>query len=199
MPRRPARIARSSSRSSKKADAVAARTGGSADGSLLSVAHVTGAHGIRGALKVRPHGGGTTSLAAGREITLRRGGHVTVHTITRATAHGRGQLLVELDGLRERGAAETLAGSDVLVPTETLPAPGADEFYYHEMPGFLVETVDGRTIGEIADTMHTGTTDVWIVRTATREHMIPVVRDVVAHIDRVRRRVLITPIPGLLD
>ena len=199
MPRRPARIAKSSSRSSKKANPAAARDGASVGEALLSVARVTGAHGIRGALRVRPHGGGTTSLAAGREITLRRGGHDTMHTITRASAHGRGQLLVDLDGVRDRGAAEALAGSDVLVPTGTLPAPGANEFYYHEIPGFRVETVDGRMIGEITDTMHTGATDVWIVRTATREHMIPVVRDVVATIDRARRRVLITPIPGLLD
>jgi len=163
------------------------------------VARVAGAHGIRGALRVRPHGGASTSLAAGREITLRRGGHDTMHTITRATPHGHGQLLVELDGLGDRRAAEALAGSDVLVPMDTLPAPGANEFYYHEMPGFRVETVDGRMIGEIADTVHTGATDVWIVRTPTREHMIPVVRDVVASIDRAARRVLITPIPGLLD
>ena len=166
---------------------------------LLSVARVTGAHGIRGGLKVRAHGGGTTSLVAGREVTLRRGEHDTMHTITRATAAGRGKLLVELEGVSDRLAAEALAGSDVLVPTASLPAPGANEFYYHEMPGFRVETVDGRMIGEIADTMHTGTTDVWIVRAATREHWIPVVRDVVASIDRAARRVLITPIPGLLD
>ena len=121
-----------------------------------------------------------------------------MHTIARVASHGAGQLLVELDGLHDRTAAEGLAGSDVLVPVGDLPALSAGEFYYHEMPGFRVETVDGRTIGEIVDTMHT-TTDVWVVRSATGEHLIPVVRDVVAEIDRTARRVLITPIPGLLD
>jgi 16S rRNA processing protein RimM len=67
------------------------------------------------------------------------------------------------------------------------------------MPGFRVETVDGRVVGEITDTMHTGTTDVWIVRAQAREHLIPVVRDVVVSIDRAARRVVITPITGLLD
>jgi 16S rRNA processing protein RimM len=163
------------------------------------VARVAGAHGIRGALRVKPHRGRTTSLAAGRTITLRRAGVDSMHTITRVAPHGAGQLLVELDGLHDRTAAAALAGSDVLVPVRDLPELGVGEFYYHEMPGFRVETVDGRTIGEIADTMHTGTTDVWIVRSDAGEHLIPVVRDVVAAIDRTARRVLITPIPGLLD
>jgi 16S rRNA processing protein RimM len=166
---------------------------------LLSVARVAGAHGIRGALRVRPHGGESATLAAGCRVTLRRAGHDTMHTITRVAAHGRGQLLVELDGLRDRTAAEALAGSDVLIPTDALAPLAAGEFYYHEMPGFRVETSDGRPIGEIAETMHTGTTDVWVVRTPSGEQLIPVVRDVVASIDRAGRRVVITPIPGLLD
>jgi len=37
------------------------------------------------------------------------------------------------------------------------------------------------------------------VRTPVGERLIPVVRDVVAAIDRAARRVVITPIPGLLD
>jgi 16S rRNA processing protein RimM len=163
------------------------------------VARVAGAHGIRGALRVRPHQGETGSLAAGRSVTLRRGGSDTMHTITRVAPHGRGQLLVELSGLHDRTGAEALAGSDVLVPVDVLPPLDAGEFYYHEMPGFRVETVDGQPVGEITDTMHTGTTDVWVVRSPAREHLIPVVRDVVVSIDRATRRVVITPIPGLLD
>ena len=160
---------------------------------------MAGAHGIRGALRVRPHGGRTTSLAAGRTITLRQAGTDSMHTITRVAPHGAGHLLVELDALCDRTAADELAGSEILVPLDDLPELAAGEFYYHEMPGFRVETVDGRTIGEIADTMHTGTTDVWIVRSDAGEHLIPVIREVVAEIDREARRVVITPIPGLLD
>jgi 16S rRNA processing protein RimM len=160
---------------------------------------VAGAHGIRGALRVRPHRGRTTSLAAGRTVTLRQAGIDSMHTITRVAPHGAGHLLVELEALHDRTTAAALAGSDVLVPIRDLPELGAGEFYYHEMPGFRVETVDGRTIGEIADTMHTGATDVWIVRSDGGEQLIPVVRDVVVEIDRAGRRVVITPIPGLLD
>ncbi|HWP66432.1 MAG TPA: ribosome maturation factor RimM [Candidatus Limnocylindria bacterium] len=170
-----------------------------ADDGLLAVARVAGAHGLRGALRLRPHGGQTTSLVAGRAVTLRRDGEVSRHTIARVVPHGSGQLLVELDGVGDRTQAEAFAGSSVLVAVAELPAPGAWEFYWHEMPGYRVETVDGQPVGVITDTMHTGTTDVWAVDTPAGERLIPVIRDVVATIDRAERRVLITPMPGLLD
>jgi len=48
-------------------------------------------------------------------------------------------------------------------------------------------------------TLATGANDVWVVRTADREHLIPVVAEVVRAIDRAGRRVVIEPPPGLLD
>lgn len=158
-----------------------------------------GAHGIRGALRVRPHHAPSPRLDAGSQIRLRGTTGDSVHTVRRLAPHGRGHLLVELDGVADRTTAERLAGCDVLVPATALPPLDPHEFYYHEMPGYRVETVDGTVIGDIVDTMHTGTTDVWIVQTGTREVLIPVVRDIVATIDRAGRRVLVTPIPGLLD
>src|SRR6185295_1685519 len=104
MRRRPAPTARSSSRSSKRAEPTPPAAPASA-GPLLSVARVAVAQGIRGALRVRPHQGRTTSLAAGRTITLRQAGTDSMHSITRVAPHGAGQLLVELDALCDRTAA----------------------------------------------------------------------------------------------
>jgi 16S rRNA processing protein RimM len=170
-----------------------------ADDALVSVARVAGAHGIRGALRVRPHHAPSPSLDAGRQIRLRGNAGDAVHTVRRAAPHGRGLLLVELEGVTDRSAAERLAGSDVLVAAADLPPLDPHEFYYHEMPGFRVETVAGAVVGEIVETMHTGTTDVWIVRAGAREVLIPVVHDVVMTIDRETRRVVVAPMPGLLD
>src|SRR5688572_29103685 len=167
--------------------------------SYVSVARVAGAHGIRGALRLRPHHVPAASIAAGRQVLLRQAGQDTPHMVRRVAPHGRGQLLLELDEVSDRSAAERLRGADVLVAPEALPPLDAGEFYWHEMPGYRVETVDGIALGEITGTMHTGTTDVWIVREGARELLIPVVRDVVAAIDRDARRVLVTPLPGLLD
>src|SRR2546425_746746 len=68
-----------------------------------------------------------------------------------------------------------------------------------EVVGFGVDTVQGERVGTIAATFATGTNDVWVVQAAEREHLIPVVAEIVRAIDRAGRRVVIDPSPGLLD
>ena len=99
-------------------------------------------------------------------------------------------------------AAHALRGlvrARVLVPATALPPLDEHEFYYHEIEGFRVETADGRQLGEVAETFATGLNDVWVVRGTGREYLIPVIADVVKEIDRAARRIVIDPIPGLLD
>src|SRR5213080_206622 len=68
-----------------------------------------------------------------------------------------------------------------------------------EVVGFRVETTGGESLGAVAETFPTGLNDVWVVRGGGREHLIPVVADVVRAIDRATRRIVIEPLPGLLD
>ena len=81
----------------------------------------------------------------------------------------------------------------------SVPALAPDEFYYHEIEGFRVETNDGRALGEVVETFATGANDVWVVRGGGRVYLIPVIADVVRSIDRKARHIVIEPLPGLLD
>jgi len=163
------------------------------------VGKVTGAHGLRGLVRVHPYGFSAASLRTGRTVLLEQAGARRAAHVHSAEPHGRGTLLVALAGVSDRSAAEALAGASILVRLADLPPPGDDEFYYHEVVGFEVETTTGERLGTIAETFPTGSNDVWVVRGAGREHLIPVIADVVRVIDRPARHVLIDPLPGLLD
>lgn len=195
MPSRPARIGRSSSRSSKRSERAPAET--APDLTAVEVGTVGSAHGLRGALRFWPHEPGAPSLAPGRPVLLERDGAWLAATVADASPHGRGMLLV-LVGVGDRTAAEPLTGMRILVRAADLPPPAADEFYHHEVEGFAVVTTDGRALGTIARTFSTGLNDVWVVRD-DREYLIPIIADVVREIDRAGRRVVIHPLPGLLD
>ena len=131
-------------------------------------------------------------------MLLERNGTWLTATIVALASHGRGMLLT-LDGVAERDVAATLTGMRVLVPARDLPALADDEFYHHEMHGFAVATTDGRALGTVAETFSTGLNDVWVVRDGAREYLIPIITDVVREIDRAERRIVIEPMPGLLD
>jgi len=169
------------------------------DDDTLPVGQIVSAHALRGAVRVRPYQPPAPSLRAGRTVVLDVAGTRREATIRSAAPHARGLVLVELDGVATREAAEALRGARILVRSADLPEVAADEFYWHEVRGFRVETTDGITLGEVAETLATGLNDVWSVRDGTREHLIPVIADVVETIDRAARRIVIRPLPGLLD
>jgi len=165
----------------------------------VAVGEIVAAHALRGVVRVRPYQPPAPSLAAGRTVLLEHDGSRRPVRIDAVTPHGRDALLVELAGVGDRTAAERLRGARLLVARDDLPPAGDGEFYWHEIVGFAVETDAGEALGAIVETLHTGANDVWVVRDGQREHLIPVIADVVRTIDRDGRRVVISPMPGLLD
>jgi 16S rRNA processing protein RimM len=169
------------------------------DPTAVAVGDIVAAHALRGQVRVRAYQPPAPSLTADRVVLLEQSGTWREARILSAGRHGHGLLLVTLDGVTDRTAAEALIGSRVLVRRADLPPPEPDEFYHHDLLGFRVVTVEGRDLGAIVETMVTGLNDVWVVRDGSREHLIPVIADVVREIDRDGRRITIDPLPGLLD
>jgi 16S rRNA processing protein RimM len=169
------------------------------DEAAVAVGEIVGAHSLRGLVRLRPYQLPAPSLVPDRHVILERAGVRREARLLSVSAHTRGVLLVGLDGVTDRTAAEALAGTVVLVRRRDLPPLAAGEFYHHEIVGFAVETEAGEAIGTIAETMSTGLNDVWVVRDGAREHLIPVIADVVRSIDREAHRIVIAPMPGLLD
>jgi len=106
---------------------------------------------------------------------------------------------VTLEGIADINAAESLKGAVVMVATEDVPAAKPGEFYYYEAIGCEVFLTDGSRLGAIEEIFSNGAHDVWVVRDAEREVLVPVIEDVVKTIDLPARRVTIEPVPGLLD
>lgn len=169
-----------------------------ADDTAVAVGEIVGAHALRGLLRFRPYQPPAPSLIDDLAVLLERDGEWREVRLAHVAPHGR-MILLTIDAVADRDAAEALRGTRILVRKADLPPVDEDEFYHYELAGFAVATVDGRELGAIADTMATGLNDVWIVRDGEREYLIPVIADVVRTIDRDARRVLIDPMPGLLD
>jgi 16S rRNA processing protein RimM len=126
------------------------------------------------------------------------GGRPT-HRIAAVGALGRGALRVMLEGVSSAEAAAALKGRIVMIDPAELPAARPGEFYYFQALGCEVTTVGGETLGTVAEIFPTGANDVMVVRAGTREILVPVIADVIRSIDLAARRVVVDPIPGLLD
>ena len=63
----------------------------------------------------------------------------------------------------------------------------------------LAVTNSGERLGTVERSFSTGANEVLVVQDGPREVLIPMIADVVRSIDLAEHRVVIDPIPGLLD
>jgi 16S rRNA processing protein RimM len=167
---------------------------------LVPVGKIVACHGVRGFVRMacfnRPP---SAPVAAARAFHLERAGEQPQPYPVELIRPRPHDVLVKFAGMENRTVAERVVGMVASLPETALPALGPGEFYYYEIVGFRVRTAQGVDIGTVVETFDTGSHDVWIVRNADREFLIPVIADVVRRIDRQTATVTIEPLDGLLD
>jgi 16S rRNA processing protein RimM len=165
---------------------------------LIPLGQIVNTHATRGEIRVRLYNPSSSTLQQGSRVVLRRGTECVERVITGLRPH-RQLLLLTLDGCDSMTAAETLIGYEICVGAAALPPTAAGEIYYHELMGMTVVTVLGAELGVVAEMMTTASSDICVVRAGRQEYLIPLVDDVVKQIDRDTRRIVIEPLPGLLE
>ena len=98
--------------------------------------------------------------------------------------HGDG-VVVSLEGIADRTAAEAMKGVLVGAPREALPATDDDEFYWGDLVGLqVVNTVD-EPLGKVVGLIETGANDVLRVQDSEGvERLLPFVSAVVLSVDK---------------
>jgi 16S rRNA processing protein RimM len=128
---------------------------------LVVVGRVRKAHGIRGELVVEPLTNEPAAVfAAGRRLfggspdgdllRLKPTGATPALTVRRASAFKEG-LIVAVEELADRTAAEGWRERTLLALETELPPPDEDEVYLHELVGMRVALADGTPVGEVVD------------------------------------------------
>lgn len=168
---------------------------------LVLVGQVTGAHGIRGDLKIHAYAESLQSYPAGGEIMLSLpDGSIRNLTVQWTKLHGRG-LRMHLDAIDDRNRAEALTGARLFIEKSCLPELEADTYYWFELMGLSVFDTGGRMLGTLDAVIPTAANDVYVVKDKTRgrsrELLLPAVGTVVIDIDLAGRRMVVDPPEGL--
>ena len=165
---------------------------------LVPIGKVVGTHGIKGYLRVFSYAESTTPFAPGKQLALRRKDRPVVTLgIESARPHKRG-ILLALEGITSLDAAKELAGCELCIDKTTLPEPEDGTYYWFQIIGLEVFTVDNRRLGRVATIFPTGSNDVYVVRDGKREVLIPATDSVVVDID-LTHKVLRVDLPEGLE
>ncbi len=104
------------------------------------------------------------------------------HRVLSRRAH-QGGILVRLDGIVTRNAAEAVRGARVIVRVGDLPELLPGEYYAYQLIGLRVVSESGEALGELSEVLRTGSNDVYVVKTAAGELVLPAIESVVRKID----------------
>ncbi|MFS0561230.1 ribosome maturation factor RimM [Terribacillus sp. 179-K 1B1 HS] len=108
--------------------------------------------------------------------------------------------LLTFQGYASINQVEELKGGILKVREDQLEDLEENEFYYHEIIGCTVETVDGEMLGKVKEILSPGANDVWVVqREKQKDLLVPYIEPVVKQIDVDSKRIVIEPMEGLLD
>ncbi len=169
----------------------------------LVVGRVAKAHGVTGELTVDirtddPEG----RFAPGATLRGRpsRGGAEREYVIESMRTHGD-RLLVRLVGVADRDSADALRGTLFLIDVAQLPPiDDPDEFYDHQLEGMTVVTVADRTVGTVAEVLHTAAGELLSVKDADgAEILVPFVSAIVTAVSLEDQTIRIDPPEGLLE
>jgi 16S rRNA processing protein RimM len=164
---------------------------------LVAIGKVVKVYGARGHLKVVPYGETLQGLGAGEEVSARRSdGSVERLIAVEVRTHAKSVLFLSRE-VKTAAEAYPFVGAEICVPQSRLPALAADEFYWHQLIGLEVMSVDGRKLGTIRQIIETGSNDVYVVQEGREELLIPALADVVREVD-LERRLMVVDLPALV-
>jgi len=163
---------------------------------FLEVGRFIRPHGVRGQLILQSDAGYISTLPAGSRLYT--GADQKLLLLETIRAH-QGRYLVTLQGYHTREQADSLRNTLVYMDTSELPELEEGEYFYWQLIGLRVETVDGMVLGTVREILETGANDVYVLETAAQgDLLIPAIQDVIQKIDLDQGLIQINILPGLL-
>ncbi len=138
---------------------------------VVPVGRIAGPYGVRGWVRVRSDTDPPEGLLDHATWLIGAPGDWTEHRVAEGRVHGAG-LVARLEGLGDRDAAGALSGRDIGIERDALPELEDGDYYWTDLIGLEVRTVEGARLGTVVRMMETGANDVLVVG-GERERLLP--------------------------
>lgn len=170
---------------------------------LVQVGFITGAFGLQGWVKIRPHSATADALLSAKTFWLEapavstQAGLRVVKSLS-AKVHGE-DVVARLDGVEDRNASEALKGTVVKISRQLFPKLPDDEFYWLDLIGLTVINLQGENLGVVRDMMDNGAQSILRVAAADvsdaelvkHERLIPFVDHFVKEVKRDENKIVV--------
>lgn len=141
----------------------------------FEVGKIVNVQGIKGEVRVLPTTDDPNLFSKMEEVEVFFGDNSHKMLVERARAHNK-FIIIKFKDIGDRNHAETLRGGVLKITQEQSAPLGQDEYYIGDLYDMEVFTIDGESLGVLVDILHTGANDVYVVRKAEKEVLIPAIK-----------------------
>lgn len=139
---------------------------------------IVGIFGIKGYVRVNSYTEPRLNILRYKPLFLKKNGAWREYTIEAVCNHST-WLILKIAGVNNRLQAAELIQCEIAVQRLQLPEPLPGEYYWYDLKGACVVTLNKVVLGNINYIFATGSNDVMVVNDGTRERLIPFIKDTV--------------------
>jgi len=147
----------------------------------VTLAAVTGAHGVTGEIRLKLFGEGVDALARFKHFN---GGALTLKKLR---DDGKGGAIARFAEIADRNAAEALRGTFLTIPRSALPPLEEGEYYHADLIGLAAVSDESEVLGTVVAVENFGAGDIIeIERPDGKRFMVPMRAEAVPEWDEER-------------
>ena len=165
---------------------------------LISVGKITKNQGNKGEVRVIPLTDFPDRFELLKRVFLVKGSEIEEKIIESTRQHKK-FVVIKFSGIDSIEQAVKLRDYEIKIPEEELLPLAEDQYYIYRIIGSSVYTTKGEKLGQLTEVQPTGGTDIFVVKGAEKNYLIPASLEIVVDIDEENNKIVIDPIPGLLD
>jgi 16S rRNA processing protein RimM len=164
---------------------------------LVSIGRIIRSEGKDGTLKIRFYQENLRELFF-KKIYIEKEGERLGYDVE-SFSLVRNSPFLRLKGIGSLKEADALRGREILVRAKEFPTLEDGSYYEFQLLGCIVETIEGRQMGQVVEFIAIGSSNLLVVETGGKKVEIPLVEAICRKIDLANKKIIIDPPEGLLE
>lgn len=162
----------------------------------IQVGKIVNTHGLRGDVKVLPL---TDDPKRFEDLKVVYVGDEKLKLDIGKVGYIKGNVLLKFKQYCDINDVEKFKNNMVFIDVKDKVKLPEDSFFLDDILGMEVYLEDETHLGTIKDILQPGANDVYVVKNKNLEYLIPAIKDVVKKVDIEQKKMIITPLEGMLD
>ncbi len=171
------------------------------EGDFISLGVVVSVHGLKGFVKVKTYSGKADNLSADSFLYIKTASGKSERLKIKKVIEKKGRFLVSFYNIESVEQALPLVKGVIFKERKDLKPTEEDEYYFDELLGLSVFTVDGLYVGVLNEVIETGANFVISVKKDSndrKEILFPFIKDVIKNVNLSEKKMIIDA-SGYLD